>query len=73
MSRPLRLELAGGFHHVTSSGDGHEAIHLPDADRHMWLEVFGHVGQSFNCVSHVWCLMTNYYPILMETPEANLA
>lgn len=73
MSRPLRLELAGGVYHVTSRGDGCEDIYLSDADRRVWLEVFGQVCKRFNWVCHAWCQMTNHYHILIETPEANLA
>jgi REP element-mobilizing transposase RayT len=73
MARPLRLELAGGVYHVTSRGDGREAIYLSDADRDVWLEVFGQVCERFNWVCHAWCQMTNHYHILIETPEANLA
>lgn len=73
MSRPLRLELAGGVYHVTSRGDGREDIYLSDADRQAWLEVFGQVCKRFNWVCHAWCQMTNHYHILIETPEANLA
>ncbi|MBS0311313.1 MAG: transposase [Proteobacteria bacterium] len=73
MSRPLRLELAGGVYHVTSRGDGREDIYLSDADRRVWLEVFGQVCKRFNWVCHAWCQMTNHYHILIETPEANLA
>ncbi len=73
MSRPLRLELAGGLYHVTSRGDGRENIYLSDADRQVWLEVFGRVCERFNWVCHAWCQMTNHYHIVIETPEANLA
>lgn len=73
MSRPLRLELAGGLYHVTSCGDGREDIYLSDADRLAWLDVFGQVCKRFNWVCHAWCQMTNHYHILIETPEANLA
>jgi putative transposase len=73
MSRPLRLELAGGLYHVTSRGDGREDIYLSDADRLVWLEVFGQVCKRFNWVCHAWCQMSNHYHILIETPEANLA
>lgn len=73
MSRPLRLELAGGLYHVTSRGDGREDIYLSDTDREMWLEVFGQVCRRFNWVCHAWCQMTNHYHLLVETPEANLA
>ena len=73
MSRPLRLELAGGLYHVTSRGDGREDIYLSDADRQLWLEVLGQVCERFNWVCHAWCQMTNHYHILIETPEENLA
>lgn len=73
MTRPLRLELAGGLYHVTSRGDGRDDIYLSDADRVGWLEVLGEVCQRFNWVCHAWCQMTNHYHLLIETPEANLA
>jgi hypothetical protein len=41
MTRPLRLEFAGGLYHVTSRGDGREDIYLSDADRETWLSVLG--------------------------------
>jgi REP element-mobilizing transposase RayT len=73
MSRPLRLELSGGVFHVTSRGDGREDIYLSDADREVWMGVFAEVCERFNWVCHAWCLMSNHYHILVETPEANLA
>lgn len=73
MSRPLRLELAGGLYHVTARGDGCEAIYLRDADRETWLVVLGQVCERFNWACHAWCQMTNHYHILVETPEANLS
>lgn len=73
MSRPLRLELAGGLYHVTSRGDGREDIYLSDADRLAWLEVFTQVCERFNWVCHAWCQMTNHYHLVLETPEANLS
>ena len=73
MARPLRLELSSGVYHVTSRGDGREDIYLSDADRKVWLEVFGQVCERFNWICHAWCQMTNHYHILIETPEANLS
>jgi REP element-mobilizing transposase RayT len=73
MARPLRIEFEGGVYHVTSRGDGREDIYLDDADRVMWLEVFGEVCKRFNWLCHAYCLMTNHYHILIETPDANLS
>ena len=73
MARPLRIELSGGLYHVTSRGDGREAIYFSDADRRAWLELLGTVCERFNWVCHAYCQMTNHYHIVIETPEANLA
>ncbi len=73
MSRPLRIELAGGLYHVTSRGDRREAIYFSDADRQQWLTIFAEVCQRFNWRCHAWCQMTNHYHLVVETPEANLA
>jgi putative transposase len=73
MARPLRIELAGGLHHVTSRGDRREAIYLDDQDRAEWLGVFGEVCDRFNWRCHAYCEMTNHYHLVVETPQANLS
>lgn len=73
MTRPLRIELAGGLYHVTSRGDRREDIYFNDADRLFWLTLLGAVCRRFNWRCHAWCQMTNHYHLVVETPEANLA
>jgi putative transposase len=73
MARPLRLELAGALYHVTSRGDGREDIYLSDNDRLAWLDTLGQVCVRFNWVCHAYCLMSNHYHIVIETPDANLS
>jgi putative transposase len=73
MARPLRLEFAGALYHVTSRGDGREAIYLSDEDRLAWLETFAAVCSRFNWVCHAYCLMGNHYHLIVETPDANLS
>ena len=73
MSRPLRIELAGGLYHVTSRGDRREDIFYSDADRQVWLEILGQVCVRFNWVCHAWCQMSNHYHIVVETIEGNLS
>ncbi|MDH3468325.1 MAG: hypothetical protein OES26_20875 [Gammaproteobacteria bacterium] len=48
MSRPLRLELAGGLFNITSRGDRREDIYLNDVDRIKWLALLGQVCQRLN-------------------------
>ena len=73
MSRPLRLKFNGALYHVTSRGDRREDIYLDDADRHAWLAILAQVCQRFNWVVHAYCLMSNHYHLLVETPECNLS
>lgn len=39
MSRPLRIEYAGAFYHVTSRGNARAPIYLDEADFGFFLEV----------------------------------
>ena len=73
MARPLRLEFRGALYHVTSRGDGQEAIYKDDTDRERCLEVLASTVRRFNWRVHAGCLMGNHYHLLVETPEANLA
>jgi REP element-mobilizing transposase RayT len=73
MSRPLRIELAGGLYHVTSRGDRREAIYRDDQDRKEWLAVLDGVCSRFNWRCHAYCEMTNHYHFVVETPDANLS
>ena len=73
MFRPLRLEFANALYHVTSRGDRREPIFIDEADRWMWLDVFGQVCGRFNWRCHAWWLMTNHYHLVVETPEPNLS
>jgi REP element-mobilizing transposase RayT len=73
MARPLRIELSGGLYHVTSRGDRREDIYFSDADREAWLALFAQVCERFNWICHAYCLMTNHYHLVVETPEGNLA
>ena len=73
MARPLRLEFAGALYHVTSRGDRREAIFEDDADREQFLSVLAEVVADFNWICHAYCLMSNHYHLMIETPDGNLS
>ncbi|MGR9108113.1 MAG: transposase, partial [Gammaproteobacteria bacterium] len=73
MSRPLRIEFEGALYHVTSRGDRGEPIYDDDRDRETFLSVLANVIEHRAWLCHAYCLMTNDYHLLIETPEANLA
>jgi putative transposase len=73
MARPLRLEFAGALYHITSRGNERKAIYVDDTDFELFLTLLGKVCEQYNWVVHAYCLMTNHYHLLVETPDANLS
>ncbi|WP_462173284.1 transposase [Pseudoalteromonas xiamenensis] len=73
MSRPLRLQFAGALYHVTSRGNERKTIYRDEDDFARFLAVLTSVCERFNWVIHSYCLMTNHYHLLVETPDVNLA
>ncbi len=73
MSRPLRIEFSGGVYHVTNRGNRRSSIYLGDSDNHMFLEILGDVVDRFGWYCHAYCLMSNHYHLLIETPKGDLS
>ena len=73
MARPLRLEFAGALYHVTARGDRQEDIYETNQDRTLFLSLLGEVCNRFGWICHGYCLMTNHYHLLIETPNSNLS
>lgn len=73
MTRPLRIEFPGALYHVTSRGDRREAIFEDNEDRLIFLHTLAEVVERFNWLCHAYCLMTNHYHLLVETPDGNLS
>lgn len=73
MARPLRLQFAGAFYHVTSRGDHRGHIYRDDTDRAFWMQVLAEVCARFQFVVHSFCQMGNHYHLLLETEHANLS
>ena len=73
MARPLRLEFEGALYHITSRGNARESIFLDNGDRARFLEILGNVVDRFGWICHAYCLMTNHYHLLIETPDADLS
>jgi REP element-mobilizing transposase RayT len=73
VARPLRIEFPGALYHVTSRGNDRAPVFLVDSDRRQFLETLGEVVGRCGWRCHAYCLMTNHYHLLVETPRANLS
>jgi hypothetical protein len=68
MTRPVRIDLAGGWYHVTSRGNERKPIYRNDRDRIHWLELLEEMSESYGVRVHGYVLMNNHYHLLAETP-----
>ncbi len=73
MARPLRIEFDGAFYHVTSRGNARQNIYHKPSDYLLFLDTLGEVCNRYNWLVHCYCLMTNHYHLVIETPEGNLS
>ncbi len=73
MVRSLRLEYPGAVYHVMSRGDARKSITRSHKDRRLLLEALAEASEKYNLLVHGYCLMTNHYHLLVETPDGNLS
>lgn len=73
MARAPRVQVAGGIYHVTARGNRRQAIYQDDDDRRRFLRVRDRVVHRYGCRIHAYCLMTNHFHLLIETPDQNLS
>ena len=73
MARPLRIEYPGAFYHVTSRGNEQKDIFKSNIDREKFLSYLVSAGEKYGAEIHAYCLMTNHYHLILETPLGNLS
>jgi putative transposase len=73
MARPLRIEYAGAFYHVLNRGPRREPIVQEERDGDRFVSDLSKLAQQYGVLIHGYCLMTNHYHLILETPHANLS
>ncbi len=73
MARPLRIEYAGAFYHITARGNARQDIYLTDADRSAFLALLAQTCGRYDWRCHAYCLMSNHYHLLLETNQPTLS
>jgi REP element-mobilizing transposase RayT len=72
MARPLRIIYPGAYYHVTSRGNEQKDIFKSQRDREKFLEYLESATERYRALIHAYCLMSNRYHLLLETPAGNL-
>jgi putative transposase len=72
MPRQLRLEYAGAIYHVMNRGDRREVIVRDRRDRERFLSTLGEACAKTGWQVHAFCLMSNHFHLVVETPQPNL-
>jgi len=73
MARPPRLQPVGGIFHITARGNRGQEIFTDERDRERFVRLLEEVVARFGWVCHAYCLMSNHFHLLIETPDANLS
>jgi putative transposase len=73
MARPIRIQYPDAVYHVMARGNERKAIYTDDSDRQTFLKTLKQAVEQFGLVVHAYCLMTNHYHALVQTPRGNLS
>src|SRR5437762_10607481 len=72
MARKLRVEYEGAIYHVMNRGDRREAVFRDAADRELFLRTLAEACRKTDWQVHAYCLMSNHFNLVVETPKGNL-
>lgn len=73
MSRPLRIEFLGAWYHVMNRGRRYESIFSDKKDYQIFIDLMMEASEMWNVNIAAYCLMTNHYHLLVQTPNANIS
>ena len=71
MARPLRVNLAGGWYHITNRGNNRGVIFRDKRDCAHFLNLLEEMRDRYGVRVYAYVLMSNHYHLLIGTPEAN--
>lgn len=73
MSRPLRIQYPDAWYHLMNRGRRREEIYTDKHDYIVFIDLLQEASEMFNVSIAAYCLMSNHYHLLMQTPDANLS
>jgi REP element-mobilizing transposase RayT len=69
MSRPLRIELEGAWHHVMNRGRRGESVFEGRDEYGLFLDLLKEISQLWDARIAAFCLMPNHYHRIIHTPQ----
>lgn len=73
MARPLRIQYPDAWYHVMNRGRNRAQIFCTREDYATFVELLKDVSSLWKARFAAYCLMSNHYHLLVQTPEANLS
>jgi putative transposase len=73
MARPLRMEYPEAWHHVMNRSRKGEVIFRGKDDYYFFVDLLKEIGEVWKARIAAYCIMTNHYHLLIQTPDANLS
>lgn len=73
MARPLRIEYPGAWYHVMNRGRRSESVFSGKQDYLMFIDLLIEISEMWNINVAAYCLMTNHYHLLLQTPDGNIS
>lgn len=73
MSRPLRIEYPDAWYHVMNRGGRGQVIFESQDDFQQFIDVLKEAVEIFSLRVSAFCLMSNHYHLLVQTPDSNLS
>ena len=73
MSRPLRIQYPDAWYHVMNRGRRGDEIFREDGDYKAFVNLLKETVEDYNVRVAAYCLMSNHYHLLVQTPDSNLS
>ena len=73
MSRLLRIQYPDAWYHVMNRGRRGEEVFEGKKDYNEFIDLLKDLADEYNVNIAAYCLMTNHYHLLIQTPEGNIS
>ncbi len=73
MSRRMRIDFAGAWHHVMNRGARGQVVFHSRRDYQLFLDLLAEVTERTGIEVHAYCLMPNHYHLVVRCPNGNLS